>query len=134
MRKHWQMETPHPTWFLSRLTPEALLGGAVALVATMGAFARYLQEYLKTGEFSWRKLLASYVVSMFTAAMFALFIYSIWPNVTPAFVVMAGGTGAYFGDKGMIVIFEYMKSRLKLQESVAAAKPRKKSTPTTPEP
>jgi hypothetical protein len=100
-----------------RFSPETILGATVVAVATLGAFSRYLNQYLKSGKFSWRELVANYVVSMFTAFMFALFIYSFWPGVSPAIIILSAGTGSYFGDKAMVSIFDFFRAQVKLQQN-----------------
>lgn len=117
-----------------RFSPETILGATVVTVATLGAFSRYLNQYLKSGKFFWREMIANYVVSMFAAFMFALFIYSFWPGVRPTVVILAAGTGSYFGDKAMITIFDFIKTQMKIQqkeEAVTQAKPKTRAKKVT---
>lgn len=80
-------------------------------VAAAGGLARYLQVYLSSGEFSWRKLVAHLSVSAFSGYMFFKFGLDI-VGMPESVAAVVAGMGGWMGADAMKLLETWMQERL----------------------
>ncbi len=85
------------------------------LIAVFGGVARYLNNYTNDGKpFSLSILIASTFVSGFSGWMFAVLGLSM--DMPQSIVFIMAGTGGFFGEQTMKLIYEYVTARAKVAE------------------
>lgn len=90
------------------IDPVQFIYGAVAIC---GGVARYLRGYADGAPFSLSVFAASAFISGFSGYMFALLGLSM-QLPEPMLFIMAG-TGGFFGDQTMKLVYEWAQGRLK---------------------
>lgn len=82
-----------------------------AVLATMGGVSRYLNEYNKNGNFSWRHFIASTFISGFSGYMFALLGISL--ALPQPFLFMMAGIGGFMGEQALKYLADYITKKIK---------------------
>lgn len=80
------------------------------LFAVAGGIARYLNGYANGQSFHFGIFLASAFVAGFSGYMFALVGMSL--NMPQGLLFMMAGTGGFFGEQTMKLIFEYIQKKV----------------------
>ena len=80
-------------------------------VAAVGGLTRYLQIYLSSGEFSYRKLIAHMTISAFSGYMFFLFGLNI-VGVPESAAAIVAGVGGWMGADAMKALEAWLQERL----------------------
>ena len=78
------------------------------IIAFMGWLVRYLQHYLKSGIFHWKKFLSEMIVAWFSGYMFKIFAQSIGINSDLLFII--GWMWGHMGWRTLDILTAYIET------------------------
>jgi len=76
-------------------------------LAAAGGTARYLFQYIETGQFKFALLMAHVAVSAFSGYMFAEF--AIYTGIKESGLFLFAGIGGFLGTKALEIVESYLK-------------------------